>query len=134
MKVVRIFNVFALGALVAAAGLAYKVKYEATLHAEEVAKLRRAIEQERDNIAVLKAEIARRTRPDRIQGLAERYLPVEKFTTAKLVTPTDLPPKPEPVDLIAQKLEMLGVSGTEVITGKVPTAPAKPAPKKAASR
>ncbi len=133
MKVVRIFNVFALGALVGAAGLAYKVKYEATLHAEEVAKLRRAIEKERDAIAVLKAEIARRTRPDRIQQLAERYIPVEKFTTAKLTTPAELPPKPEPVDLIAQKLEMLGVGGPE-FTGKVTPATAKPAPKKAASR
>jgi hypothetical protein len=134
MKVVRIFNVFALGALVGAAGLAYKVKYEATLHAEEVAKLRRAIEKERDAMAVLKAEIARRTRPDRIQNLAERHLPVEKFTTAKLTTPADLPPKPEPVDLIAQKLEMLGVGGSELITGQVPKAPAKPTAKKAASR
>jgi hypothetical protein len=133
MKVVRIFNVFALGALVGAAGLAYKVKYEATLHAEEVAKLRRAIEKERDGIAVLKAEIARRTRPDRIQQLAERYIPVEKFTTAKLTTPAELPPKPEPVDLIAQKLEMLGVGGPE-FTGKVTPAPSKPAAKKAASR
>jgi hypothetical protein len=136
MKVVRIFNVFALGALIGVAGVAYRVKYDATLHAEEVAKLKRSIERERDSMSVLKAEIARRTRPDRIQSLAERNLQVERFTTAKLTTPADLPEKPVPVDLIAQKLEMLGVGGQE-ITGKVtprPQAAKSKEIKKAASR
>lgn len=125
MKIIRVVNVLALAGLLGSATMAYQVKYDATLHAEEVAKLKRSIERERDGIAVLKAEIARRVRPDRIQLLAERHLDYEKFSTKKLIAPADLPVRPAPVDLIAQKLEMLG------LTGEGGTAPASKAGKPA---
>lgn len=109
MKLIRIVNVAALAGLLGSATMAYQVKYDATLHAEEVSKLKRAIGRERASMSVLHAEIARRIRPDRIQVLAERHLDYEPFSTKKLLTPADLPMRPAPVDLIAQKLEMLGI-------------------------
>jgi hypothetical protein len=126
VKLVRIVNVLALAGLLGSATVAYRVKYDATLHAEEVSKLKRSIDRERDSAAVLKAEIARRIRPDRIQVMAERHLDYEPFSTKKLLTPADLPVRPAPVDLIAQKLEMLGLSEDG------PPKPAKPVRKGAA--
>lgn len=112
MKLIRIVNVLALAGLLGSATMAYRVKYDSTLHAEEVAKLKRAIDRERASMSVLRAEIARRIRPDRIQVLAERHLAYQPFSTKKLLAPADLPVRPAPIDLIAQKLEMLGISET----------------------
>lgn len=111
MKIVRIINVLALAGLLGSATMAYQVKYDALLHGEEISKLNRAIDRQEDGLEVLKAEIARRIRPDRIQVLAEKHLDYVPFSTRKLLVPADLPVKPAPIDLIAQKLDMLGLTG-----------------------
>jgi hypothetical protein len=70
----RLLNVFVLIVLLLAAGYVYEIKYEATLRAERVAKMRSDVRRERDAIAALRAEWAQLENPARIQGLVRRHL------------------------------------------------------------
>lgn len=127
MKIARILNVVAVLALIVSAVLVYRIKYDATLHAEQVAKLKRMISQEVDAVAVLKAEWAFLARPDRIQRLAIQHLdlkPMEREQTVKLAS---LPDRPVPVDEIGKKLEALGLMGEDasIAVDKTPAPAAK---------
>jgi hypothetical protein len=70
----RILNVCVLVLLVMAAAYVYEIKFESTLRAERVSKMRGDIRRERDAIAALRAEWATLDNPARIQGLASRHL------------------------------------------------------------
>ena len=54
----RLLNILVICALVLAASLVYKIKFDSTLQAARVAKLRNELRHERDAIAVLRAEWA----------------------------------------------------------------------------
>ena len=73
----RLLHIVVLAALVLAAADVYKIKYESTLQAERVAKLRGELRREHDTIASLRAEWSKLDRPDRIQDLAQRHLGAE---------------------------------------------------------
>lgn len=104
----RILNAVSLIALLAAAGAVYHVKYSAAFEAQEIARLRTEIRTERDRIAVLHAEWARRTAPDRIQALAERHLDMEPLTVDNMDRLASLPAKPEGNgDLLGGMIEAL---------------------------
>jgi hypothetical protein len=72
----RIVHFCALVLLIAAAAYVYEIKFESTLRAERVAKLRADIRRERDAISALRAEWATLENPARIQGLVRRHLPL----------------------------------------------------------
>ncbi len=136
MKIARILNVVALGALVVAATWVYRIKYDATLHSEHVAKLKRQIATETDAIAVLKAEWSFLARPDRIQAFALRHLELKPLRREQTILLASLPARPAPVDEIGNKLEALGLMGADasiavddggVAAAKKPAAPAKKA-------
>lgn len=137
MKIARILNVLAVIALVASAVWVYRIKYEATLHAENVVKLKRQISQEIDAVAVLKAEWAFLARPDRIQALTKQHLDLKSMTREQNVHLASLPARPAPVDEIGKKLEALGLMGEDASIAldkepaaaavKKPVAPAKKA-------
>jgi cell division protein FtsL len=117
MKLVRLLNLIVVAALVVAAAYVYKIKFESTLQAERVAKLRSEIRKERDTIAALRAEWSQLDSPSRIQGIAERHLtlkPVEatQFDTLEHVPerPLDIVP-PDSPDPIATMIEKLGAEG-----------------------
>src|SRR5690606_26142089 len=74
MNIVRLLNVLAFVLLIGSAVSVYRIKYDAIFHAEDVARLERAIEAERTTIAVLTAEWAKRTRPDNIEALTRAHL------------------------------------------------------------
>ena len=83
----RVLNILVIAALVLPAAYVYEIKFESTLQAERVAKLRAEIRRERDAIATLRAEWAQLDNPDRIQGLAQRHLtlrPVESRPVRRL--------------------------------------------------
>ena len=61
----RFIHLIVVAALVAAAGDVYKIKFESTVQAERLAKLRVEIRRERDAIAALRAEWAQLDNPDR---------------------------------------------------------------------
>ncbi len=66
----RIANLVMVVALLATAAVVYHLKYSSTADAERLAHLRQAIRQERDAIAMLRAEWARRTSPLYVQALS----------------------------------------------------------------
>jgi len=70
----RLLNICVLILLVAAAAYVYEIKFESTLRAERVAKMRGDVQRERDAIAALRAEWATLDNPARIQGLVRRHL------------------------------------------------------------
>lgn len=132
MKIARILNVLAVIALIASAVWVYRIKYDATLHAEHAVKLKRQIAQEVDAVAVLKAEWAYLARPDRVQAFALQHLDLKPLTREQNVHLAALPDRPAPVDEIGKKLEALGLMGEDasIALDKEPSAPAvkKPAP------
>jgi len=92
---VRIVNILVIAALILAASVVYKIKFDSTLQAEKVDKLRGELRHERNVIAALRAEYAKLDTPSRIQALAERFLPhlqAEKAT--QYGNFDDLPPRP----------------------------------------
>ncbi|GLK81387.1 cell division protein FtsL [Methylopila turkensis] len=139
MKIARVLNVIAIAALVGAAVTVYRIKYDATLHSENVAKLKRQIAAENDAIAVLKAEWAFLARPDRVQAFSRRHLELKPLQRAQTIKLAALPARPAPVDEIGNKLEALGLMGADAsIAVETPAAAAAkkaapPAPAKKAT-
>lgn len=107
---IKLLHVIAIGALVSSAVYAYSIKYETTLEAEQVQKLRAKAQRERDAIAVLKAEWQYLNRPDRLQTLADRHLDLQQLQIAQIVRAGDIPNRGPKVDAIGRKLEDLGLA------------------------
>ena len=126
---VRVLNISVIGALVLAAAYVYDIKYQSTLRAERVAKLRHEIRRERDAIASLRAEWARLGNPRRIQTLAQRHLALKPFQTSQTDSFDTLPMRPPQIvqphseDPIGAMLE--DNSDLTASTGSI--APARPA-------
>ena len=106
---IKLLHVIAIGALVSSALYAYTIKYETTLEAEQLQKVRMKTHRERDAIAVLRAEWQFLNRPDRVQMLAERHLDLQPFVVTQVVKPSDVPNRGPKVDAIGRKLEDLGL-------------------------
>jgi len=108
MKIARALNVVAVCAMVGAAATVYRISYQATWQAEEVSRLERQIGREHSNIAVLEAEWAHLTRPDRIQILAAKNLPLKAADPRQRAGVMDLPMRPARIDSIADTIASLG--------------------------
>jgi len=93
----RLLHIAVLAALVLAAADVYKIKYESTLQAEKVAKLRGEIRREQDTIANLRAEWSKLDRPDRIQELAQRHLTLKAAEIVNYDPLDRLPERPIPI-------------------------------------
>ena len=79
----RLINIIVIAALILAASIVYKIKFDSTLQAEKVGKLAGELRRERNAIATLRAEWSRLDSPLRVQGLAQRHL-----TTLRPIVPT----------------------------------------------
>ena len=118
----RFLHLCALALLIAAAAYVYEIKFESTLRAERVAKMRSDVRRERDAIAALRAEWATLENPARIQGLARRHLrlrPAEASQYDALDRMPERPPQvvqPPASDAIADVIEDLNP-----VTGSVST-------------
>lgn len=93
----RLLHMVVLAALFLAAADVYKIKYESTLQAEKVAKLRGEIRREQDTIANLRAEWSKLDRPDRIQELAKRHLTLKTADIGNYDPLDRLPERPIPI-------------------------------------
>jgi cell division protein FtsL len=115
----RFLHIGVLAALVLAAADVYKIKFDSTLQAERVAKLHGEIRRERDAVAALRAEWTELDRPQRIQELARRHLPLKPIEATQLDSLDRLPDRPfdlvPPVDAISAAVE-----DSEASTGSVP--------------
>lgn len=120
----RFINIVVVAALIVAAVVVYRVKYEATRHAEQAAKIRLEINREREAISELRAQWAQLNSPDRLQALAERHLSLKPLAINQLSDLANLPDKPfvDP-DPIGSMLEAMDGTADPTATGSVPTAP-----------
>jgi cell division protein FtsL len=82
----RFVNICLVLGLVALAYVIYQVKYETRAFDFEIAALGKQIEQERDAIAVLRAEWSLLNRPERIERLAKKYLKLAPARPVQLLT------------------------------------------------
>ena len=82
----RFVNICLVLGLVALAYVIYQVKYESRALDAEIATLGKQIDEERDGIAVLRAEWSLLNRPERIERLAQKYLKLAPAKPTQLVT------------------------------------------------
>ncbi len=129
----RFIHLIVVAALVAAAVDVYKIKFESTVQAERVAKLRVEIRREHDAIAALRAEWAHLDNPARIQALTQRHLPLKPMNPLQIEPFDHLPERPPPQDDgVAKAVSNDGEQPTGSISGpasnRAATAPASPPP------
>ena len=123
----RILHLLVIGVLVFAAAYVYRIKMESTDRTERVLRLRAEIREQREAIAVLRAEWARLDAPLRLQGLAERHLPLRPLVATQYDSLKNLPErppnfvKPGEADPIGAMLQTIDASAdATTVTGSVP--------------
>lgn len=90
----RILHLLVIGALVFAAAYVYGIKMESTVLTERVARLNADIREQRNALAVLRAEWAKLESPGRIQILAQRHLKLKPLDGTQYDALANLPDKP----------------------------------------
>ncbi len=127
-QMIRFLNIVAAAALVGSAVYAYSIKYQTIYRSDQIAKLTRQIQQERDGLNMQRAEWEHLTRPDRIAPLADKYLTdLEMTRPTQMVTFAQLPDRAARGDEIGKKLEALGLAEpTNTPSATRPPAPATP--------
>jgi cell division protein FtsL len=122
----RFLHVAAIGALVASAVYVYSIKYKTILWSEKIVETRHAVELQQDAINVLRAEYAFLTRPERLEGLADKDLGMQPLALNQIVKAADLPEPQPKTDSIGRKIESLGLLGLTAtpspgVTGATPS-------------
>jgi hypothetical protein len=121
----RIIHLLVICGLVFAAAYVYRIKMDSTARTERVLKLHAEIREQRDAIAVLRSEWARLDAPLRLQGLADRHLPLKPVNASQyddlknlperppsLVKPGDPDPIASMIQIIDARAEAAGVTGS----------------------
>ena len=123
----RILHLLVIGVLVFAAAYVYRIKMESTDRTEHVLRLKAEIREQRNAIAVLRAEWARLDAPLRLQGLAERHLPLKPLVATQYDSLKNLPERPSnfarpgEVDPIGAMLQTIDpATDATTVTGSVP--------------
>ncbi len=130
--ILRVLNFVVIGVLVLAAAWVYRIKFDATVQAEHLAKLRSEIRRERDEIAAVRAQWGQLDNPARIEALAKRFLHLKIIAPTQFDTldhlpdrvPQDVTASTDPIGGMIENLEEPPSFGT---TGSVPAAGASPA-------
>lgn len=132
--ILRGLNFIVICALVLAAAYVYRIKFNSTVQAERLAKLRSEVRHERDDIAALRAEWGQLDSPERIETLAKRFLQLKPIAPTQFDALDHLPDRP-PQDTTAYNKDPIGgiienweQSNTIDTTGSIPPAPAPDAP------
>jgi hypothetical protein len=130
----RVINIVVICALVLAAAYVYRIKFDSTVQAEHLAKLRIEVRRERDRIAALRAEWGELDNPGRIETLAKRFLQLKPIAPTQFDGLDRLPERP-PDDARAANDDPIGgmlgnLDPPEAVTGTIPapvtTSPAQP--------
>jgi cell division protein FtsL len=85
----RLLSLIAFGFLAGLIVLIYEMKFETRRLEARAADLERAIVEEKDNVALMRAEWSHVTRPERIEALARDILKLDAAKPAQLVTHRD---------------------------------------------
>jgi hypothetical protein len=116
----RLLHLIVVAALVSAAVYVYKIKFDSTLQAELVARLRTDLRRERDAIASLRAEWSALDNPARIQGLAQRHLALKPIEASQFDTFDHLPDRPVAAPDVADPIgAMIDLGAPEYPTGSI---------------
>ena len=124
----RIIHLLVIGVLVFAAAYVYRIKMESTSRTERVLRLHVEIREQRDAIALLRAEWAKLDAPLRLQGLAERHLALKPLNATQYDSLKNLPERqprlvrpddPDPIGAMIEAIDSVADSAT--VTGTVPT-------------
>jgi cell division protein FtsL len=133
--ILRVLNLVFICALIFAAAYVYRIKFDSTLQAERLAKIRTELRREQEAIAALRAQWSELENPARIEALAKKFLPLKPITPIQFNTLDQLPDhppifiKPDSADPIGDVIENFEEPTT--VTGSIPAA-AAPAPPPAA--
>jgi len=127
--ILRLLNFIVLGAFVLAAAYVYRIKFDSTVQAEHLARIRGEVRHERDRIAALRAEWGELDNPARIEELAKHYLPFKPIAPTQFDSLATLPDRPafmnpdtkDPIGLMIETTK-----DPDTATGSV-AAPANPA-------
>ncbi len=92
--ILRVLNFVVIGALILAAAYVYRIKFDATVQAERLAKIRGEVRRERDRIAALRAQWGELDNPARIEALAKRYLRLKPVAPTQFDSLDHLPDRP----------------------------------------
>ena len=120
----RIIHFLVVCALVYAASYVYRIKMDSTARTERVSRLQAQVREQRDAIAVLRAEWARLDAPRRLQILAERHLKLKPIEASQFDSLKNLPERPPSLvppgtsDPIGAMIEIIN---PDVITGSLPS-------------
>ena len=90
----RIIHLLVIGALIFAAAYVYQIKMDSTARTEKVLRLHAEIREQRDAIASLRSDWAKLDAPLRLQGLAERHLPLKPINATQYDPLKNLPERP----------------------------------------
>ncbi|HEY4407938.1 MAG TPA: hypothetical protein VGN55_25080 [Xanthobacteraceae bacterium] len=118
---IRLLNICVIVALVVAAAYVYRIKFESTRKAEQVARLRLDIRREHDGIAELRAQWSKLDTPIRIQELAQRHLALRLIESHQFDQLDHLPERPP--DLVPpDSADPIGtlLDGRDVPTASIP--------------
>jgi hypothetical protein len=129
----RLIHLLVIGALVFAAAYVYQIKMDSTARTERVLRLRAEIREQRDAIAALRSQWAKLDAPLRLQGLAERHLPLKPIAAIqydslknlperppRLVKPGDPDPIGAMINAIATAADKDSAADKDQVTGSVP--------------
>ncbi len=123
----RIIHVLVIAALVFAAAYVYRIKMDSTSRTERVLQLHAEIREQRDAIAALRSEWARLDSPMRLQGLAERHLPLKPLNANQYDSLKNLPERPpnlvrpgdpDPIGAMIHTID--AAADASAVTGSVP--------------
>src|SRR6266481_6570798 len=123
----RIIHLLVIGALLFAASYVYGIKMDSTARVERVLRLHAEIREQRDAIALLRSEWAKLDAPLRLQGLAERHLPLKPIGATQYDALKNLPERPpslvkpgdpDPIGAMINAIASAADSGS--VTGSVP--------------
>jgi hypothetical protein len=115
--------------LVFAAAYVYRIKMDSTARTERVLRLHAQIREQRDAIAVLQAEWARLDAPLRLQGLAERHLPLKPVAATQYDSLKNLPDRPpnfaksgnpDPIGAMIDTIDATAVTGSVPVPAPEP--------------
>jgi hypothetical protein len=119
--ILRVLNFVVIGALILAAAYVYRIKYDSTVQAERLAKIRGEIRRERDAIAALREKWAELDSPARVEALAKRYLQLKPIAPTQFDTLDHLPERPpelvpqgskDPIGAMIETTEEPGTTGS----------------------
>ena len=128
--ILRILNLIVVGVLILAAAYVYRIKFDSTVQAERLAKIRGEVRRERDAIAGLRAKWAELDDPARIEALAKRFLPLKPIESTQYSSLDQLPERPaqlvqpgspDPIAAFLQDADQSPMAtGSVISAGKLP--------------